>query len=136
MFTLGNATNDLTGGGGTNPKITVTGSGTVSLPFANNYSGDWAVSGGTLRIGNATSLGTSTTAVVINNPRHRDRCATLNRALTLNNGAILRGTGTSGSNGIATVTAGAAITLATGGTTSDTFTIGNGVNDLTGGSGA
>ena len=130
-LTVGNATNDLTGGSGS--SISVSGSGTVSLLFANNYSGDWAVSSGTLHIGNATALGSGTSAVVINSGALEIAGATLNRALTLNNGATLRGTGTSGSNGIATVAAGAAITLATGATSSDTFTIGNAANHLTGG---
>ena len=130
-LTVGNATNDLTGGSGS--SITVSGSGKVSLPFANNYSGDWAVSSGTLHIGNATALGSGTAAVVVNSGTLEIAGTTLNRPLTLNNGATLRGTGTSGSNGIVTVAAGAAITLATGATTSDTFTIGNAANHLTGG---
>jgi fibronectin-binding autotransporter adhesin len=121
----------LTGGSGS--SITVSGSGTVSLPFANNYSGTWAVNSGTLHIGNATALGSGTTPVVINSGALEIAGATLNRPLTLNNGATLRGIGTSGSNGIATVAAGAAITLATGTTTSDTFTLGNASNQLTGG---
>ncbi len=134
VFTLGNAINDLTGGGN-GSTMTVSGSGTVSLPFANNYSGDWTVNSGTLRIGNATSLGSSSTPVVINSAALEIASATLNRPLTLNNGAILRGTATASSNGTTTVAAGAAVTLATGATTSDTFSIGNAANDLTGGSG-
>ena len=132
VLTIGNATNHLTGGG-SGAAISVSGSGTVSLPFANNYSGDWAVSSGVLHIGNAAALGSGTTAVVINSGALEIAGATLNRSLTLNNGSMLRGTGTSGSIGIATVAAGAAITLATGATNSDTFTIGNATNHLTGG---
>jgi fibronectin-binding autotransporter adhesin len=130
-LTVGNSANHLTGGSGS--SITVSGSGTVLLPLANNYSGDWAVSSGTLHIGNATALGSGTSAVVVNGGALEIAGATLNRPLTLNNGTTLRGTGTSGSNGIVTVATGAAITLATGATTSDTFTLGNSTNHLTGG---
>src|SRR5262249_57693502 len=110
-LTVGDFVNDLTGGSGS--TLTVAGSGTVILPLANNYSGNWALDSGTLRIGNATSLGSAPTAVVVNGANLEIAGATLNRSLALSSGAALRGTGTAGSNGTATVASGAAVTLST-----------------------
>ena len=51
----------LSGGGGLNK----TGNGTLILSTANAYTGDTGVSGGTLRIGNATALGTGAGALSV-----------------------------------------------------------------------
>ncbi len=56
VLTLGNAANDITGGL-SDTVLNVSGPGTVSLPFASNYAGNWSVNGGTLLLGSANSLG-------------------------------------------------------------------------------
>ena len=53
LFTLGDAANDLTGSAG----LTKAGLGTLSLGFANNFSGAWTISGGTVTSAAAGALG-------------------------------------------------------------------------------
>ncbi|MFY7818632.1 MAG: beta strand repeat-containing protein [Akkermansiaceae bacterium] len=64
VLTIGNATNDLTGGA-TDTSIQVTGAGTIVLPHSNNYKGVWSLTSGTLQLGNNTSLGLATSASVV-----------------------------------------------------------------------
>jgi fibronectin-binding autotransporter adhesin len=130
-LTIGNAANDYTGGA--TSSTSVTGIGTAILPFANNYTGAWQVFS-TLRVGNATALGTGTSAVAVNGVLEVAG-TTIDRAITLNSGGALRGTGSAGSNGTITVPSSAAVTLASGASASDVLTIGNAANDLTGGGG-
>jgi fibronectin-binding autotransporter adhesin len=137
VLTIGDAANDYTGGGGAQFNNTIVfGPGTVVLPFANNYNGAWQIDGpATLRVGNAQSLGSDPSAVVVNNGAALELSnVTLDRALTLNSGATLAGAGaTPRSDGTATVTSGAAVTIRAGSSASDVFTLGNAANDLTGG---
>jgi autotransporter-associated beta strand protein len=133
VLTVGNAANDLTGG--TSATVTVNGSGTVALPFANNYSGEWNVAAGTLRIASPSSLGTSSNPVSVSGGALEFTALTLARGVTLSNGGTLRGTGTSGFTGTATVANNAAVFLSTGFNGTDTLTFGDGTNDLTGGGG-
>ena len=53
------------GPGGGVMALTKTGSGTFTLPSANNYSGPTNINGGVLNILNAGSLGSSTAAVTV-----------------------------------------------------------------------
>lgn len=57
VFTLGNAANKVTGGLA-DSVLNVSGPGTVSLPYANNYVGKWSVNAGTLSLSDASGLGT------------------------------------------------------------------------------
>ena len=61
VFTIGNAANDFTGG--LSDTVThIAGPGTVMLGQASNYAGTVSVDAGTLHLGNATALGTATSA--------------------------------------------------------------------------
>ncbi|MCU0750548.1 MAG: autotransporter-associated beta strand repeat-containing protein, partial [Akkermansiaceae bacterium] len=62
VFTVGNGTNDLTGGAA-DSIINISGPGTVFQNVASNYAGGWSINNGTLRLGSATALGNTGTAV-------------------------------------------------------------------------
>lgn len=62
VFTIGNGTNDLTGGAA-DSIINISGAGTVFQNVASNYAGGWSINSGTLRLGSATALGVTTTSV-------------------------------------------------------------------------
>src|SRR5262249_7283363 len=136
VLTIGDGPNDYTSGGALTTTA-VSGPGKVILPFANDYAGAWQINAGTLSIGSSASLGTDTSAIVVNGSGTLEiGNATFDRALTLNSGAKLIGTGTTaGSNGTATIPSGALVTIGTGTSASDVFTLGNAANDLTGGGG-
>lgn len=63
VFTIGNGTNDLTGGA-TDSVINLNGPGTVIQNVASNYAGKWLLNSGALRLGSATALGAAATAGV------------------------------------------------------------------------
>jgi autotransporter-associated beta strand protein len=56
LFTIGNASNDLTGGGA-GTTIQPLGPGVVRLGSASNFAGSWLLDQGRLELANATSLG-------------------------------------------------------------------------------
>lgn len=58
VFTIGNAANDLTGGAA-DSVIKIAGPGTVLLGQASNYAGGFSIDSGTLKLGNATALGSA-----------------------------------------------------------------------------
>jgi autotransporter-associated beta strand protein len=62
IFTIGNASNDLTGGAA-DTVLNVSGPGTISLPVASNYAGGWSINDGTVSLGSATGLGLVTVPV-------------------------------------------------------------------------
>src|SRR5206468_6525028 len=83
LFNVGDATHSISGPVGS--TIHVTGSGAVSLVSSNNsFAGDWILDSGTLRIGNANSLGTGANAVTVNAGALEINGATLTRNVTLN----------------------------------------------------
>lgn len=116
-----------------------TGDGTLTLGGANPITGGLLVSAGRLRAANASALGTvagSVTTVAGGATLEITTGVTVDRPITLQQGATLAGSGTGTSNGVHTVEAGAtAVTLSTV-AASDAFTLGNAANDLTGGSAA
>ncbi|MGC4032863.1 MAG: autotransporter-associated beta strand repeat-containing protein [Tepidisphaeraceae bacterium] len=59
VLTLGDTSNDLTGGA-SDSVLNIGGPGTVVLTQASNYAGSVSVNNGTLRLGNATALGSGT----------------------------------------------------------------------------
>ena len=63
VLTVGLAANGLTGGQAST-VINVSGPGTVSLGNASNYAGGFSINSGTLKLGNATALGSATSANV------------------------------------------------------------------------
>jgi fibronectin-binding autotransporter adhesin len=133
-FTIGNADNDLTGGA--SATATVSGAGTLILPFSNNYSGGWEITGGTLRMGNSGSLGTGTTPLVIGPGAAKLEIplnTTITRGLTLNNGASVKLT--SGASSIPSniaIAPGAGVTFETN-SFFDTLNIGDASAGLSGG---
>jgi fibronectin-binding autotransporter adhesin len=132
-LTIGNAINDFTGGSGATASIVGDTTGAVVLPFANNYAGNWSVNTGTLRIGNASALGSGAAAVTVNTAALELSGVTLARGVTLNNSSTLRAIGTAASVGINTIASSASVAIATGASPADTLTIGDAANDLTGG---
>lgn len=121
---------NITGG------LTKTGNGTLILQGANTNPGGTNLSAGKIRVTNLSALGAATivTTVQANATLEIGNTLSLDRPVTLMGGAILAGQGTAGSIGKATIDASAtSITLATD-ALADVFTIGNAVNELTGGS--
>jgi fibronectin-binding autotransporter adhesin len=131
VFTLGENFGDLRGGLGA--TMHVSGNGTVRLPQGNSYDGQWSLDSGKLRIEHSGSLGSSSFAVTVNSATLELGGVALFKPVALNNGATLRGTETAASSGVATIASGAAVTLATGTSGSDTLTIG--ASALSGGGG-
>jgi fibronectin-binding autotransporter adhesin len=137
-FTLSSG---IAGAGATNVLDKV-GNGTVTLTAAagTNRAASTAttqIDGGVLRIQNASAVNTGTTAVTtINNGATLELAAvTLNQPITLNSGGTLRSDGSSINQGTITISnvTSASVTLSTV-SSGDTFTVGNGNNDITGGS--
>lgn len=93
VFTLGNAANDITGGG-SGAAINVGGSGTVVLAQANNVTADWRVTSGTLQINNIGTggLGVAASTIRVDNGGtfavNPGSNATINNAITLNGGTL------------------------------------------------
>jgi fibronectin-binding autotransporter adhesin len=118
---------------GTNTTSIVQGPGTVYFLNSNDYAGHWQINSGTLKVGNANSLGSGTSAVVINNTGTLLLdSVTFSRNVQLNNGANLAFTGGQ-SFGTHTIASGALVGL----TMRSTFTemIGIAPNSITGGGG-
>ncbi len=65
VLTIGNATNDLTGGAA-DTLITVNGPGAVRLGAASNYAGLWQLDAGTLQLAVAGALGGNTGSTTLN----------------------------------------------------------------------
>ncbi|MFT3789230.1 MAG: autotransporter-associated beta strand repeat-containing protein [Tepidisphaeraceae bacterium] len=63
VFTIGNGSNDLTGGAA-DSVINITGPGMVLQNVASNYAGGWSVNAGTLKLGSATALGSTSSATL------------------------------------------------------------------------
>ncbi|MEO6436349.1 MAG: autotransporter-associated beta strand repeat-containing protein, partial [Tepidisphaeraceae bacterium] len=136
ILTIGDGVNDYTSGISAHTTL-VSGSGTVSLPFSNNYAGAWQLNGGVVRLGHADSLGASASTVVVNNTATLElNGISFTRGLTLNNGSTLRGNAVTGTSGTIAVAGSANVTLATSSDPGDDFSIGDSANDLTGGNGS
>jgi len=127
-----NNTLTITGG------LSKTGDGTLVLGGSNTNAGGTIISAGKIRAGNAGALGAAGITTTVNTGTTLEVASgiTLDRPITLMNGGTVAGTGTATNTGKITIDAAAtAVTLATDGA-SDVFTVGNGANDLTGGSGS
>ena len=117
------------GGGAANTHIT--GAGTVEMAGANSYSGNWYVDSGTLRLQNASGLGSGTSNVVVGN----------GATLEIFDGTMARGMSLlSGGRLSAAVPVNGQVLVAPTGTVTIHalgqgyfLTLGNSPNDLTGG---
>lgn len=126
-------TTPLTATGGT----TKTGIGKLILNGSNTFSGNLIINAGTVSAGTANAIGASTNAATVNSTGTLEigPGITFDRAIALNDGATLQAAGASVSNGIMTVAAAGTVTLKTLLAT-DTLTLANAANDLTGGAGS
>lgn len=117
--------------------VTKTGDGTLTLGATNAITGGFLVSAGTLRLAVANAVNLGNTITVNTGAVLEVANVASDRAVTWNNGATLAGSGTGASfTGTLTIDAlAAAVTFATAAAT-DVLTIGNGANDLTGGTSA
>ena len=116
-FTLGNAANDIAGGGA-GTTINIGGSGTVLLTQSNALTANWKVNSGTLQIVNigVGSLGAAASTVTVESGATLTTApvanATINNAITLHGGTLNNGVTTGaltiGTAGLA-VTAGSTI---------------------------
>jgi fibronectin-binding autotransporter adhesin len=114
-----------------NVLITKVGAGKLTLKTASTRTGATQIDAGALRIENATAMGAQ--GATVNAGTLEIGNVTLDKALTLNNGAWIAGTGTAArSNGVATVAAGTAVTFSAT-DAADVLTLANGDNDLVGG---
>lgn len=126
--------NSLTITGG----LSKTGDGTLVLGASNTNAGGTVISAGKIRAAHASALGAAGIVTTVNSGTTLEVAngITLDRPITLMQGGTVAGLGTAINNGKITIDAAAtAVTLATDGT-SDVFTVGNGANDVTGGSGS
>ncbi|BCX49285.1 hypothetical protein HAHE_31930 [Haloferula helveola] len=118
--------------------LTKLGDGRLVLEVNNTNAVGNTISAGTLVVASNNALGGSGSVTTVNSGtvlEIADGIAS-SRNLTLMDGATIFGVGAATNNGKATIDAGAtAVTLQTGLAT-DVFTMGNGTNDLTGGSSA
>ena len=117
---------------------TKTGDGTLTLSGSNTLTGGIIVSAGTLRVSNANVIAAMASVATVNAGAILEMTSgiTFDRSITLNNGGTVQGSGAATSNGKITIDALATtVTLATvaGG---DVFVVGNGANDVTGGTAA
>ena len=129
--TLSNALT-ITGG------LSKTGDGTLVLGGTNTNAGGTVISAGKIRVSNASALGAAGIVTTVNSGTTLEvaNAITLDRPVTLMHNGTVAGLGTSFNNGKITIDAAAtAVTLATD-SSSDVFSVGNGANDITGGSGA
>ncbi len=127
--TINNALN-ITGG------LSKTGTGTLVLGGSNTNPGGTVISAGKIRAANAGALGTTGIVTTVNGGTILEVASgiTLDRPITLMHGGTVAGLGTATSNGKITINAAAtSVTLSTD-QASDVFSVGNGANDLTGGS--
>jgi MYXO-CTERM domain-containing protein len=81
--------------------VTKTGAGTATLAVANTYTGATAVQGGTLVLGNAAALGTSTVTIATGATLDLANYDLTGATLVLNGGAIANATAYTGSVGFA-----------------------------------
>lgn len=114
------------------------GSGLLVLTGSNTVTGGTTVNAGTLRITSTGAVGGSTSNVVtVNAAAFEISGITLDRLVTANNGATIRGLGAASQNsGKMTVAAGATVQLEGGTSATDVFSYGNGSNDVSGGAGS
>lgn len=114
------------------------GDGLLILTGSNTVTGGTTVNAGTLRITNTGAVGGSTSNVVtVNAAAFEISSITLDRLVTANNGATIRGLGAASQNsGKMTIAAGAMVQLEGGVSATDVFTYGNGANDVSGGAGS
>jgi fibronectin-binding autotransporter adhesin len=129
-LSIGDATHGVSGSGAT---LNIAGSagGVIALPFGNlGYTGNWSINTGTLRVSHPDALGSGGTVNVQGTLELAG--LTLNRNFNLNTIGTLSGTGSAASNGVVTIGNFSNTKLSTP-SASDTLTIGNAANDLTGG---
>src|SRR5439155_22255438 len=107
------------------------GSGTLVLGASNGFSGNVTIAAGTLQLTNAGGLGTSATAVTIAGSATLELTSiAFGRALGPANNAIILGDGIASSSGVITAPGAAQhISLSSGTSTSNVFTVGDGAND-------
>ena len=120
-LTLGNSVNaSVTGGGGINKS----GTGTLSLPGANDYTGATTISDGTLALGSGGTTGslTATTSIINNGNLTINRSNAFSQATDLGAGVAITGTGSFTQAGAGTTTLTAANTY-TGDTTINAGTL-------------
>ncbi|CBY13225.1 unnamed protein product [Oikopleura dioica] len=131
IATINNALT-ITGG------LSKTGDGTLVLGGSNTNPGGTVISAGKIRAANAGALGAAGIVTTVNSATTLEVAngITLDRPITLMHGGTVAGIGTATNNGKITIDAAAtAVTLATDSST-DVFSVGNGANDITGGSGS
>ncbi len=119
--------------------LSKTGTGTLILNGASTNTVGTVISAGKIRAGNAAAMGASTavTTVNANTTLEVANAITLDRPITLMSGGTVAGVGASSNIGKITIDAAAtSVTLATSEVSTDVFTVGNGANDVTGGSAA
>lgn len=129
--TINNALN-ITGG------LSKTGTGTLVLGGSNTNPGGTVIAAGKIRAANAGALGTTGIVTTVNGSSILEVASgiTLDRPITLMHGGTVAGLGTATSNGKITIDAAAtSVTLSTD-QASDVFSVGNGANDVTGGTSA
>lgn len=64
IFTVGNGSNDISGGNGPDDTINVSGPGTVLLAAASDYIGNWSFNAGTTQIGATAALGATPASTI------------------------------------------------------------------------
>lgn len=129
--TINNALN-ITG------RLSKTGSGTLVLGGSNTVPGGTAISAGRIRAASAGALGTTGIVTTVQAATTLEVASgvTLDQPITLMDGGTVAGLGTAINNGKITIhAAAAAVSLATD-QPDDVFSVGNGENDVTGGSGS
>jgi autotransporter-associated beta strand protein len=129
--TINNALN-ITGG------LSKTGAGTLVLGALNTNPGGTVISAGKIRAANAGALGTTGIVTTVNGGTILEiaNAITLDRPITLMQGGTVAGLGAAINSGKITIDAAAtSVTLATD-QAGDVFTVGNGANDVTGGTSA
>lgn len=115
---------------------TKTGDGTLILGGSNTFAGGTAVNAGILRVNATGALGAAGIVTTVNTGATLEIGAiSLDRPMTLNSGAMLRGVAANSvSNGVHTISNAASTVVTLSSLTSaDVLAIGNGANDLTGG---
>jgi autotransporter-associated beta strand protein len=126
---LGNLANDLTGGNAAS-TITVssdTAGNVLALNQSSDYAGNWSIGTfATLRITDATALGSGTSAVILAGGTLEIGGVTFGRNITETvTTSTLRGTGTAGASGTVTIPSGATMNIGTGASAADVLTLGN-----------